>query len=398
MSRLLLLEPIGGISGDMFLGAVADLGADLGVLAEVLRGIGLDGFEIRSERATEHAITGTRVSVTTAAARSGDPHGEPRGWREIRTLLQRLPPAIAPRALAAFGRLAEVEAQIHGVSPEEVHFHELGAVDSIVDIAGGAWALDALGVDEVVSRPPPLGSGTTQSQHGVIPVPAPATLALLRGVPVLLEGNGEMTTPTGAAILSTWASFELPARLTLSRIGYGLGHAHWADRPNLLRASLGDAESLGPTSRSIVLLEAHLDDASPQLLGHLIDRLMEAGALDAGLSPLLMKKGRAGQRLTVVCDPAARSALSDLILRESPTLGVRVSTVEREELARELVTVETEFGSVHVKIGRLGAEVVNVAAEYDDCVALARAKAVPLKRVLAAAAAASDHLWSRKRS
>jgi uncharacterized protein (DUF111 family) len=239
MSRLLLLEPIGGISGDMFLGAAADLGADLKALSSLLHGIGLTGFEIRVERASEHAIRGTRVTVATdkprghtAAANAQDG----RDWREIRSILERLPEAIAPRALSAFGRLAEVEAAIHGVAPDEVHFHEIGAVDSIVDIAGGAWALDALGVDWVVSRPPPLGSGTTHSRHGIIPVPAPATLALMRGLPVLMEGQGEMTTPTGAAILSTWASFDVPPRLTLSRIGYGLGHARWADRPNLLRA------------------------------------------------------------------------------------------------------------------------------------------------------------------
>jgi uncharacterized protein (TIGR00299 family) protein len=395
MSRILFLEPIGGISGDMFLAVAADLGADLAALADLLHGVGLQGFAIHAERATEHAISGTRVTVVAEEA-TGRAHG--RAWKEIRVLLQRLPPSIADRAIAAFGRLADVESQIHGVAPEEVHFHEIGAIDSIVDIAGGAWALHALGVDWVATRPPPLGSGTTQSQHGILPVPAPATLALLRGFPVLVEGQGEMTTPTGAAILSTWASFEPPPRVTISRIGYGLGHALWADRPNVLRGSLGEADRRSPSPRSIALLEAHLDDASPQLLAHLIERLMEAGALDAGISPLLMKKGRPGHRLTVVCELDARAALTDLILRESPSLGVRSSTAEREELSRELVTVDTEFGKLRAKVGRLGGEVVNIVPEYEDCLAIARERKVPLKRVLAAATAAAHHLWPKSRS
>ena len=184
---------------------LADLGVDLGTLTELLQGIGLGGFAISVERGVEHAIGGTRVTVTVTET---DSHGDGRAWKEIRAILQRLPPKVASRATVAFTRLAEVEASIHGVAIDEVHFHEIGAVDSIVDIVGGAWALDALGVEQLISRPPPLGSGTTKSQHGVIPVPAPATLALLQGFPVLLEGKGEMTTPTGAAMLSAWASFE----------------------------------------------------------------------------------------------------------------------------------------------------------------------------------------------
>jgi len=399
MSRALFLEPVGGVSGDMFLAAAADLGVDLAPLAILLHGAGLHGFEIHVERGSEHSIRGTRVTVKTAGSASdGEGHGHGRPWIEILAILGQLPEAVAGRATAAFTRLAEVEARIHGVPVEQVHFHEIGAVDSIVDIAGGAWALDALGVERCFTTPPPLGSGTTRSQHGVIPVPAPATLELLKGFPVLLEGHGELTTPTGAAILSTWASFQPPARFSFSRIGYGLGHSRWADRPNILRASLGEVlDPRGPT-RTVALLEAHLDDASPQLLAHLIETLMDAGALDAGLTPLLMKKGRPGHRLTVVCEVGHRAALTERILRESPTLGVRFTTAERDELVRELVTVETELGPVRVKIASLADEVVNVTPEYEDCAALARRKKVPLKHVLSAATAAANQLWAGRRS
>jgi pyridinium-3,5-bisthiocarboxylic acid mononucleotide nickel chelatase len=392
MSLSLFIEPVGGISGDMFLAAAADLGLDLTALTALLQGVGLGGFQIHVERGSEQAIGGTRVTVEASETDDGRP------WKEILALLQRLPKSVAGRAIAAFTRLAEVEAQIHGVSTEQVHFHEIGAVDSIVDIVGGAWAIDALRVEQLFTRPPPLGSGMTRTQHGVIPVPAPATLALLKGLPVLLEGQGELTTPTGAAILSSWASFDLPAGFTVERIGYGLGHAHWSDRPNFVRVSLGAQMGSTQSARTVGILEAHLDDASPQLLAHLIEQLMEAGALDAGLTPMLMKKGRPGQRLTVVCEVTARADLTDRILRQSPTLGVRFTTAERDELMREVVTVETEFGQVRVKVGTLAGEVVNVAPEYEDCVMLARRGGVPLKRVIAAAGALAHQLWGARRS
>jgi uncharacterized protein (TIGR00299 family) protein len=390
--RTLFLEPVGGISGDMFLAAAIDLGADLAELIALLGDIGLRGFKINSERVAQHALMGTRVTVTSSEGPTIRP------WKEIHALLGRLPDAVAPRAIGVFSRLAEVEARIHGVSVDEVHFHELGGIDSIVDLVGAAWAVSALGVEEIFSRPPPLGSGMVQGQHGPLPVPAPATLELLRGVPVLLEGQGEMTTPTGAAILSTWASVALPPCLNISRIGYGLGHASWSDRPNLLRASLGESSAPRASTRMVSVLEAHLDDATPQLFAHVLEELMAAGALDAGLTPMLMKKGRPGQRLTVVCEPAMRATLAERILRLSPTLGVRCTTAERDELAREMATVRTEFGEVRVKVGRLGDEVVNVAPEYEDCAELARRTGVPLKRVLGAAIRAADQLWSASRS
>lgn len=381
----LLLEPIGGISGDLFLGAAAALGVELQPLTQLLNGLGLDGFRIAVEPASQHGIHGQRVTVEleAEAGEGGQEAGHVhRPWVEIRQFLERLPGPVQVRALAIFGGLARAEAKIHGVPEDEVEFHEVGAVDSIVDIVGAAWALDQLGVERVFTRPPPLGSGLTHSQHGVIPLPAPATLALLEGKPTLLEGRGELTTPTGAAILAACASFDLPPAFAAARTGYGVGHRIFEDRPNLLRASLGEAPA---AAAGVWLLETHLDDATPQLLGHLIDRLLLAGALDAGLSPLTMKKGRSGQRLTVVCRAANRAALTELIFRESPTLGIRAHPVERDDLERRFETVATAYGPIRIKVALLRGEVVNRAPEYDDCLAAATAHAVPLKLVMAAA-------------
>ncbi len=388
----LLLEPIGGISGDMFLAAAADLGLPLDELAALLRGAGVEGFRIAVRREARGAVFGTRVDVEAAPAA----HDHGRSWRSIRQFLAEapLPRPVAERAVRIFERLAVVEAAIHGVSEDEIHFHEVGAVDAIVDVVGAAWALDRLGAPRVFTRPPPMGAGLVQSEHGPLPVPAPATLALLRGKPVLWEGQGELTTPTGAAILAECAAFEPPGPFAVERIGYGVGHADWPDRPNLLRASLGRA---GGAADAVGLLEAHLDDATPQLLGHLVDRLLEAGALDAALGPLLMKKGRPGQRLTAVCRTADRARLAELVLRESTTLGVRWSAVEREELERRSVAVQTPFGSIAVKLGLRGGEVWNAAPEYDDCLAAARSRGVPLKDVMAAAIAAATQLGDSRR-
>lgn len=394
--KALLVEPIGGICGDMFLAAAADLGLALAPLVELLRAAGVGGFRVESRRDSRGGIGGTRVDVRIEAHDHPGEHLHGKRWPEIRELLRgrALAGPVGERAFRIFERLARVEADIHGVSVDDVHFHEVGALDSIVDVIGAAWTLRELGDPQVFSRPPPLGSGLVPSEHGPLPVPAPATLALLRGVPALWEGTGELTTPTGAAILAECARFDgPPGGFVAARVGYGIGHAEWPDRPNLLRLSLGEVRE---DAAAVGLLEAHLDDASPQLLAPLLEKLMEAGALDAALGALLMKKGRPGQRLTVVCRASDRAALTELVLRESTTLGVRWSPVERAELDRRVETVQTELGPVRVKLGLRGSEVWNAAPEFEDCAAIARERGVPLKRVLALAAAEAQRLASRK--
>jgi pyridinium-3,5-bisthiocarboxylic acid mononucleotide nickel chelatase len=397
VSSTLLLEPIGGISGDLFLGAMADLGLDLGALQKLLGDRGLTGFAIEVERTEEHGIVGTRVTVrmTKAVAETHSHRHAHRAWSDIRLWLEQLPDGLSKRSLDIFGKLARAEAKIHGVPEDEVEFHEVGATDSIVDIVGAAWALDQLGNPHVISRPPPLGSGMIRSQHGVIPLPAPATLEVLSGLPTLLEGKGELTTPTGAAILAACADFKLPASFTPERTGYGIGHSRFEDRPNVLRASLGSSGvpaeargSDGGSANQIYVLETHLDDLTPQLMAYVTERLLEAGALDVALSPLSMKKGRPGQRLTIVCRASDRKVLTDLLFRESTTLGVRAYPVERDELERRHIEVETPYGKLRIKLGLLRGEVLNAAPEYDDCVAAAQKHGVPLKEVMAAAVAA----------
>lgn len=335
-------------------------------------------------------------------------------YGEIRALIQRsaLDADVAARALQIFDRIAEVEAALHGVSVAEVTFHEVGAIDSIIDIVGVAAALSWLQPKRVVARVVPLGSGMVKTAHGLLPVPAPATLALLVGAPVEHGGpQCELTTPTGAAILAANVSEygPLPAMRILG-VGHGAGTRELSDRPNLLRvvagqerprgdrvpaevADSGDSGDPGDSGEHCVVLETNIDDMNPQLYEPLLAGLLADGARDVWLTPVQMKKGRPGIVVSVLCDPARRDLLSDRLLRESTSLGVRAHAVKRTMLARELVTVATEFGPVTVKLGRdpTSGELWNIAPEYESCCDQARAHKVPVKRVYAAALAAFPH-------
>jgi hypothetical protein len=380
--RILYLEPIGGIAGDMFLAAAVDLGVSTEALSRGLSGLGLAGWRLETARSERHAIAGTHLDVVVDASKA---QGE-RALSEIQHLIQgagTMPARARERALAVFQCLGQAEARVHGIPMEEIHFHEVGAVDSIVDICGAAMALELLDDPEVFASPPPLGSGTAKTAHGVIPIPGPATLEILRDVPVRFEGVGELTTPTGAAILKTLCKVGLPPELAVDRIGYGIGTADFADRANVLRASLG--KRAASAQAGIFVVEANLDDCSPQLLGLLVEQLLEIGALDAYVLPATMKKSRPGHLLGAVVPADARDRVIDSLLRESTTLGVRFHRVERTALDREMREVETPYGRVRVKIGtRAGAE-MNVQPEYEDCKALAKQHNVPVKRVWAEA-------------
>lgn len=311
-------------------------------------------------------------------------------------MLQEAPlkPEVRRTALGIFARIARAEARVHGVPVEEVGFHEVGAVDSIVDIVAVAVGLEALGVTRVTATPIPLGRGFTWSQHGRIPVPAPATMFLLEGLPVVPSGlDKELVTPTGAGILAAIVDefCELPS-FTPMKIGHGGGTRRLPDRPNMVRAMLGEAPmaTRGLERSQDVVLEANLDDASGELCGYVTERLLEAGALDVWWSPVLMKKGRPAQVLSVLCEAATQGALLGLMLRETTTLGVRARPVERWKLSRRQVEVETPWGAVSVKLGQWGEEVVNVAPEYESARRVARASGAPLKQVLQAAVAGAQ--------
>ena len=418
--RVLALEPIGGIAGDMCLAALlhlgdrlergaalrAALGAGLRALAEAADAHGSGGIDLAQVQLRETAVevNGIRalhIDVELPPARlAREPHH--RAYADIRALLARarLPEGARDRAQRTFAALAEAEGRIHGVPPETIEFHEVGALDAIVDVVGSAILLDQLeqmsGALRVVCLPLPAGSGTVQSAHGTLPLPAPATLELLRGRALRSSGPGERTTPTGAALAATQsAPAEQLPDLTVLAIGYGAGSKRWSDAPNLLRAVLGEAVRGGAQPgepEPLWQLEANLDDLSPQLLAHALESLLAAGAKDAWIAPLVMKKGRPGHLLAALCAEGAREACERIFFRETSSLGVRAFRVERRALEREIVEVQTPFGAVRVKLGRQAGEVVQAAPEFDDCLAAARAHGAPVKEVQAAALAA----WSNR--
>jgi hypothetical protein len=385
MRKILYLEPVGGIAGDMFLAAGVDLGVSPEAISQALSGLQVPGWKLAVSRAVRHAISGTHLDVVLDE-REAHPH---RAYADIRQLIEAAPtlsPRAKERALAVFRAIGEAEAKVHGVSIDAIHFHEVGAVDSIVDICGAAVVLDLLGDPEVYAAPPPLGSGTIRVAHGNMPIPVPATMELLRDVPVRFEGVGELTTPTGAALLKVLTRIgQPPPDFIVERIGYGVGTKDFRDRPNVLRASMGRAEA---RSEGLWVVEANLDDSTPQLLGYLIEHLLGSGALDAWVTPVTMKKARPGHLLGALVDGGAKEALVDTLLRESTTLGVRSYRVERTALERDWVEVETPWGRVRVKRGLRNGVVLNAHPEFEDCRKVAEAAGVPLKQVMAAALAA----------
>ncbi|MGV3619225.1 MAG: nickel pincer cofactor biosynthesis protein LarC [Archangium sp.] len=381
--RVLWLEPVGGIAGDMFLAAAIDLGISVDALVEPLRSLQVPGWDLKVSKVDRHHIFGTHVDVVVKED-EGHVH---RAWKDIDALISRstLSDVAKANALKVFRLIGEVEAQIHGTTLDEIHFHEVGAVDSIVDICGAAVVLDLLGNPRVFSAPPPLGSGTIKIAHGVVPIPVPATLALLRDLPVKFEGVGELVTPTGAALLKAFATIEAPPPSIIERVGYGAGTKDFADRANLLRMSVG---RIAAKSTELTVLECNLDDCSPQILGALVDTLLARGALDVWIAPVTMKKGRPGHLLGVLTDALHRDSLTNTLLTESTTLGVRESHVTRTALERRHDTVQTQWGEVRVKLGLRGDAVLNAAPEFDDCRGLAARHDVPVKQVQAAALAA----------
>jgi hypothetical protein len=384
MSDVLYLEPIGGIAGDMFLAAMLDLGVDRDALEAGLRSLRLDGWGFETSRAVRQAISGVHLEVRLSAE---VPHVH-RGLVEIlgRIDASALPSRARTQARAVFELIGRAEAKIHDLPLESVHFHEVGAVDSIVDVCGAALALELLGQPEVVTAPPPLGSGMVETMHGRFPVPAPATLEILRDLPVRFEGQGELTTPTGAALLRALARPGPPPPMRPRRVGYGLGRRELADRPNVLRATLGTPVESGVGE--VWELAVTLDDATPQLLGYLLETLIQHGALDAWVAPATLKKSRPGHVLSVLVAGAERERVVRRLLTESPTLGVRAWPVQRTVLDRTHVEVETAHGPVRVKLGSLDGETLNAAPEYEDVRARAEAAGVPFKQVWAEALAA----------
>ena len=398
--RTLYLDCFAGASGDMLVGALLDCGLDFERLKADLAKLGVGGYELALRRVDRSGISAAKFDVHLHAAEHhhDDHHGHHHHHNEHRSLseIQRLIAAsglcqeVKGRAAAIFQRLGEAEAKIHGIPVERVHFHEVGAVDSIVDIVGASIALEALGVERLITSPLHVGSGTFTCAHGTYPVPGPATAELLRGFPVYSkEIDGELVTPTGAAVIATLASGcgPLPV-MRVERVGYGAGTRDYPKFPNVLRAILGElAEDRTPTA--VTVIEANIDDLNAQVFGHLMEQALEAGALDIFYTPVQMKKNRPGVLLTLLCAPDDRERLAALVFRETTTLGLRYREENRVVLRREHVTVETAYGPVRIKVARDEAgQVVNSAPEFDDCRAAAGRHGVAVREVQTAALAA----------
>jgi uncharacterized protein (TIGR00299 family) protein len=380
--KIAYFDPFSGASGDMILGALIDAGMPIADLTRELAKIGIGGYEIRSEPAGQHGIHGTRVIVDVRE----DVHS--RSWAQIRQLIEEsaLDASIKTAVIAIFSRLATVEAKIHGAEPDTVHFHEVGGIDAIIDICGACIGLALLQIEAVYCGYPQVGSGFANSAHGIIPVPAPATAALLaeEGVliasptPVMLESPAELLTPTGAAILTTLGTFTRPS-FAPSAIGYGFGQMElpW---PNALRVWIGDLAS-AETMGGEVLIEANIDDMNPQFFELVSERLFEAGALDAWLTPIQMKKSRPATKISAIAAVDRQQRIEDVLIVNTSTQGVRATAIERVKAARRIETVSTKWGDVRVKLRIWGGRVIDAAPEYDDCAAIARDRDLAVREV-----------------
>ncbi len=395
--RVLHLDLQAGAAGDMLLGALLDLGLDETSLSEALETVGVPAHAWHVRRVRRSGISALKLDVDVPD------DGPVVQYPELARRLERshLPGPVRRRSLSVLRRLGEAEARVHGVPLEEVHFHEVGALDTLVDVVGFAFGLHALGVEQVTATPVSVGWGTVWTAHGELPVPAPATAILLEGLPVRPGAvETELCTPTGAALLAEFVSSfgPLPPMRILAS-GYGAGSKEFPGRPNVLRALLGEAiqDSAAPpwASDQLYQVETNLDDAPPQLLAHLAGRLREAGCLDVWHTPVVMKKGRPGVVLSALVPKGALEAVRSTLFLESPTLGVRSWSVTRDRMERRSETVDTPWGPVQVMVGLAAGEPVKAWPEYDSCQAVANEAGVPLARVWSAALAAWERLTDR---
>ena len=381
---LVYIDAIGGAAGDMLLAALLDAGAPLDAVQAAVGSL-VDGIRVEMGTASRHAIGARTVAIV--GPDEGHVH---RTWRDVRVLLDAadLAPRARARAHRAFELLARAEGRVHGMDPEDVHFHEVGAIDAIGDVVGVCAALEALGADRVEASPLPLGRGVTQAAHGRIPLPAPAVLEILQGAPIAPSPvQGETVTPTGAALVAAVADAwgGVPA-LRLGSTGYGAGGRDDAEVPNLVRVLVGQPVATGAP---VAVVEATIDDLNPELVPDALDDVRSAGALDVWTAPVVMKHGRHGMTITAIARPTDRDAVATALLRSTSTLGVRVTEARRIELDRDVVTVAVRGHDVRVKRGLLDGAVVNVAPEHRDCAAAARALDVPVKEIWASALAAA---------
>ena len=384
--RGLYLDCFAGISGDMFLGALVDLGVGLKELRSGLKHLPVDGYRISAKATTRSHLGGTKVDVEVTKRQPG------RGIREIERIVgkSRLSADVRSGAMRAFDALVNAEARVHRIRREKVHLHEVGAVDAIVDIVGTMIGLERLGWPRVVCSPLNVGSGTVTMSHGTFPIPAPATAELIRGRPSYAnEIDGELVTPTGAALAVTLSDdFGPLPSMRIRRIGYGAGSREHPGYPNLLRVFLGDLVDQAAIHETVLVLETTIDDMNPQIYGHLMERLFSAGALEVFYTPSQMKKNRPGTMVTIICPVQRLEEVSTVIFKETTTIGFRYLPMGRIELGRKIESVDTPYGPVSVKKSFHNGELVQATPEYEVCRTLALKAEVPVKEVQRAAAAA----------
>ena len=374
-----------GISGDMTLGALVDAGCPVEHLRSELCGLQLSGWELSAGKVWKNGMAATSITLQTEDRQK---------HRSLGTILEivksaKLTGSVCDRASAIFTKLGEAEARVHDVPLEKIHFHEVGAIDAIVDIVGACIGFHFLGIERFACSALNVGGGTVKMAHGILPVPAPATANLLQGKPTYSNGvQTELVTPTGAAIVATLCdSFGPQPAMSVRAIGYGAGAADLTDQPNVLRIMIGEAaeKTVPGFDEEIAVIEANLDDMNPQIYGYFLDKALAAGALDVYTTPVQMKKNRPGTLLTVLCTPQETHTLMSLIFAETTTFGARTYRAERRTLPREFVSVSTDFGDVRIKISRMNGRILHVAPEYEDCRRLAVEKNVPLQRVISEA-------------
>jgi uncharacterized protein (TIGR00299 family) protein len=406
MSRILYFDCFNGASGDMVLGALLDAGLPIEELRRALGSLAIEGAEVSAKRVLRAGVSATKFVVEEHEHHHDHQHDEHghahehaehhhrhahRSLAEINALIERsaLSPAAQDRAKQLFHRLGEAEAAIHQIPIEKIHLHEVGALDSIIDIVGAVFAIEWFQADRIISSPLNVGGGMVDSAHGHFPVPAPATVKLLGGTPVYSSGvQSELVTPTGALLVTSYAtSFGPVPSMTIGQVGYGAGDRDLPATPNVLRVLVGESTDQPHTER-IVVLQSEIDDMNPQLFGLVMERLYAAGALEVFFSPVQMKKNRPGTLLTILVRPEQREELSAIVFRETTTIGVRYHDVLRERLEREIVAVETPLGSIRFKVARLGDTIVNAAPEFEDCLRIASERGVPVKDVQATASKA----------
>ena len=368
-----------GISGDMILGALVDLGVDPGKIRKALKTLDLKGYKLKTSRVQRGPIAGTKVQVSLTKSS----HHPARKYSDIKKLIadSDLSSTAKKNSLEIFKRIAQVEAAIHDTTMEKIHFHEIGAVDSIVDIVGGVVAIESLKLDKIYASPLNVGEGFVQCAHGCLPVPAPATLKLLQGIPVFSNGiKKELTTPTGAAMIGFYADKfgSLPA-MKIVGDGYGAGDHIIAEMPNMLRVVLGEISA--ESDEELVLIETNIDDMNPEFYEGTMESLFKAGALDVYLTPIIMKKSRPANKISVLSSETDRQAMTEILLHETSSFGVRYFRIGRTVLEREMKMVNISWGSVRIKIGKFNGKVIQISPEYEDCKKIAYKEKVPVKQV-----------------